>query len=163
MENKIDLIINAMKEYFGKDQKRINHALDVLKYSNIISEKENCNKEIVYIASILHDIGIHMAEKKYNSTGGQYQEIEGPPIAKDILKTLGYPEDTINEVCEIIAHHHTPGKINTDNFQILYESDWLVNLGDDLKDLSKEKKKSLVDKNFKTKTGIVLAEELYLK
>ena len=115
-------IINAMKEYFGSDQKRINHALKVLKYA------EGGDSDVVVAAAILHDIGIHEAERKYNSNAGKYQEIEGPPIAKDILEKIeDFPKEKITEVLEIIAHHHRPGIIKTENFQIIYNADCRVN------------------------------------
>ena len=83
---------------------------------------------MVIAASYLHDIGIHQAERKYNSTAGDYQERKGPPIARDILERLGLDKKTIDEVCDLIAHHHSPGHIETLNLQILWEADTLVNL-----------------------------------
>lgn len=159
--NNIELVKNAMINYFDSDIKRINHALSVLSYARKIMENEEVeSKEVVEVAAILHDIGIKQAENKYNSTSGHYQEIEGPPIANDILTNLGYDYKFIDEVCNIIAHHHTPGKINTKNFQVLYEADWLVNLQDDFLDLPLDKKIKLIETNFKTKTGKALAYEV---
>lgn len=159
--NNIELVKDAMINYFGSDIKRINHALSVLSYARKIMENEEVeSKEVVEVAAILHDIGIKQAQNKYNSTAGHYQEIEGPPIANDILTNLGYDYKFIYEVCTIISHHHTPGKINTKNFQVLYEADWLVNLQDDFFDLPLDKKMRLIESNFKTKTGKALAYEV---
>lgn len=111
-----------MKQYFGNDQKRINHALKVLKYA------EGGDRDVVVAAAILHDIGIHEAERKYNSNAGKYQEIEGPPIAKEILEKIDdFPKEKIPEVLDIIAHHHHPRKEETENFKILYAADCKVN------------------------------------
>ena len=123
-------LLKEMEEYFGDDQKRINHARRVLGYAEEILEKEEGkgDREVVEAAAILHDIGIHEAERKYGSTGGHYQEIEGPPIAQKILRKINFPDGKIAEVLEIIAHHHTPGKIETVNFNVLYEADRRVNL-----------------------------------
>jgi len=121
-------IISEMQKYFGDDKKRINHALKVLKYSEelLLERKGDCN--VVIAAAILHDIGIHEAERKYKSNAGKYQEIEGPPIAKDILEKIeSFPKEKIPEVLEIIAHHHRPGIIKTTNFQIIYDADCRVN------------------------------------
>lgn len=35
-------------------------------------------------------------------------------------------------MCEIIAHHHSPGVISSLNFKILYDADWLVNLPEEV-------------------------------
>lgn len=155
-------LLSALETYFGDDVKRINHAKHVLHFAETILEKETADPFIVIPASILHDVGIKVAEEKYNSTAGHYQEIEGPPVARKILLRIGFVKKDIDEICDIISHHHSPGKIETANFQVLYEADWLVNLGDDFKDVSPEKKKRLIEKNFKTKTGRELAESLYV-
>lgn len=121
------LLIKEMEQYFGKDEKRICHAHRVLGYAEKLLEKEGADPEIVYAAAVLHDIGIHAAEKKHGSTAGKFQEIEGPPIAEHILNRIGFPENKRGEVLEIIAHHHSPGIVETVNFKILYEADCLVN------------------------------------
>ncbi len=62
-------LIQKMKDVFGDDQKRINHALAVLKYAEQIHAVEGGDETVVTAAAILHDIGIHQAELKYGSTG----------------------------------------------------------------------------------------------
>lgn len=150
-------LINAMKDYFGNDEKRINHALRVLANAEKIMEKEKGAPDIIIPAALFHDIGIHEAERKYGSTAGKYQEIEGPPIARKILEGLSINEKIIDEVVEIIAHHHSPGKVNTLNFKILYDADWLVNLPDEYDLSDREKTQRVIDKLFLTETGRALA------
>ena len=90
------LIINKMISYFNNDVKRINHALKVYSFSKSIGELEGLDEKqmlILEISSILHDIGIKQSEKKYNSTAGKYQELEGPPIAKELLKDIKLEKD----------------------------------------------------------------------
>ena len=81
LENKI---IDNMKQYFENDKKYIDHALKVLSYTKELLKQEKGDSQIVFTTAILHDIGIKLCKKKYNSTGGQLQEIEGPPIARKI-------------------------------------------------------------------------------
>ncbi len=126
MLNKLQLV-EAMREYFGSDQKRVNHALKVIQYVEEILAKEGGDYDVVIAAAVLHDIGIHEAERKYNSNAGKYQEIEGPPIAERILKKLNFPQKKLEEVLQIIAHHHHPGIVKTQNFKILFEADGRVN------------------------------------
>ena len=153
----------AMKEYFGDDKKRIDHALKVTELAEKILEGEKeGNPQVVIGAGLLHDIGIHQAEKKYGSAKGSYQEKEGPPIAKEILDKLGWREEVIEEVCQIIGNHHSPGKIDTLNFKILFDADWLVNLGDEYDIKDKDKLKKVISRIFLTPTGKKMAEEIYL-
>ena len=146
-----------MIKYFGKDVRRINHALKVYTYAKNIAELENICKEkqvTLEIATILHDIGIQICEKKYNSTAGHYQEIEGPPIAKELLSNYNLSNNVINRVLFLIAHHHTYSKIDDIDFQILVEADFLVNFeeGNEPKSIIPKVKKNI----FKTKTGLEL-------
>lgn len=101
-----DKLIREMKNVFGSDKKRINHALTVLDYAEQIQVAEGGDPLIVKAAAILHDIGIAEAERKYGSSAGNYQEIEGPPIARKILKNYGLANEIIEHICKIIANHH---------------------------------------------------------
>jgi len=158
-----EALIKAMEAYFNGDTKRINHARKVTEYAEELLEGEEGDYSIVIGASVLHDIGIHQAEKKYGSTGGKYQEIEGPPIARRILAGLGFERNQIDEICEIIAHHHSPGKITTKNFAILYDADWLVNLRDEYSIQDTDKLSNIIEKVFLTQGGRAKAREIYLK
>ena len=155
-------LMRAMEAYFKGDAKRINHARKVTEYAEELSKREGGDHLIVIGASVLHDIGIHQAEKKYGSTSGKYQEKEGPPIARQILAGLGFEQSQIDEICEIIAHHHSPGRINTQNFKILYDADWLVNLKDEYDIQDRNKLSRIIDKVFLTQSGNTLAREVYL-
>jgi putative nucleotidyltransferase with HDIG domain len=151
-----------MKKYFGTDLKRVNHALKVARYAEQILRMEGGNPLVVMGAAYLHDIGIHEAERKYGSNSGRYQEVEGPPIAKEILERVNVPKEMIEEICDIIGHHHSPREEETLNFQILYEADWLVNIEEEGISKDREKVEKLIMKVFKTVTGKDLAEKLYL-
>jgi HD superfamily phosphodiesterase len=144
------------------DTKRINHAEKVLDFAEMLLEHEPADRNIVIPASILHDVGIKVAEEKYGSAAGHYQEKEGPEIARNILLKTGLDKKEIDEICQIIGHHHSPGKINTHNFMVLYDADWLVNLKDEVGVANKDKLKRLISKIFLTRTGKLMAEKLYL-
>ncbi len=162
MENRIEKIRAAMEEYFGDDRRRIGHALKVADFAEKILRKEPGDRELVLAAAFLHDIGIHEAERKHGSTAGNLQEIEGPPIARRILTSFGYEKAFIDEVCEIIASHHSPGEVETDNFRIIWDADWLVNIPDELDLNDANKLRKTIGKVFMTATGRRLAEEAFL-
>jgi HD superfamily phosphodiesterase len=155
-------IAREMEAYFDGDNRRIDHAHKVTGYVEQLMTGEGGDYRIVVAAGLLHDIGIHVAEKKYHSTSGKYQEIEGPPIAREILTRLAFPETEIDEICQIIANHHSPGKINTRNFKILYDADWLVNLRDEYNIENQRKLRAVIGRVFLTSTGRSLAKEIYL-
>ena len=151
-----------MKKYFGSDPKRISHALKAARYAEQILKMEGGNPLVVLASAYLHDIGIHQAENKYQSTSGEYQEKEGPVIAKEILERLDVQKEMVDEVCDIIGHHHHPREEETLNFQIVYEADWLVNMEEDKLSQDRKEVQAIVEKYFRTETGRQLAEKLYL-
>jgi len=152
-----------MQSYFGHDIKRIDHACQVTGNAERLLEQEDGDYSIVIAAAVLHDIGIHEAERKYNSSSGKYQQIEGPPIAREILERLEFDPAQIDQVCEIIAYHHSIGPMrNNPNFRILYDADWLVNLPDEFDIHDKDKLRSVIEKVFLTQSGRKMAQSIYL-
>ena len=159
----INKILNLMIKYNSPDVRRINHAIKVYFFAVNIAEEEACDIDtfntIVY-AAILHDIGIHEAEEKYGSSAGKFKEIEGPSVAKDLIKDIELKEEIKNRIFYLIGNHHTYDKIDGIDFQILVEADFLVNIYED--EISRESIKSIKNKIFKTKKGIELLDTLYL-
>lgn len=156
-------LMQAMEAYFNGDKKRIQHARKVTEYAEELLQPEGGDYSVVIGASLLHDIGIPQAQEKYGSATGKYQEKEGPPVARRILNDLGADQDQIQEICEIIAHHHSPGKITTRNFGIVYDADWLVNLKDEYDIRDKSKLRNIIDRVFLTQSGKALARQVYLQ
>jgi len=157
-------IIDLMINYNGSDVPRINHALKVHTFADYIAAREECDgktKEIICIASILHDIGIHNAEIKYNSNAGNYQEIEGPVVAAELLKGFDIPDAILERVLFLIGNHHSYNKIDGIDFQILVEADFLVNIFEDR--MEGAAIESVKGKIFKTATGLNLLKSLYGK
>ena len=160
--NLIGQVINAMIAYYAGDVRRINHFLKVYGFSKAIGEMEGLDEStqaILEIAALTHDIGIKNSEKKYNSSAGNYQQIEGPPEAKKLLEELGIESGVIDRVCWLIAHHHTYTDIQGIDYQILVEADFLVNAYEDK--MSHEVIENVRDKVFKTKAGNKLLNKLY--
>lgn len=158
----VDKLIAAMKQVFGADQKRIDHAFAVLSRAREIIKQEPADPKVVMAAAILHDIGIQAAERKYGSSAGVYQEKEGPAIAEPILAAAGLDPDTIEHVLKIIANHHTAREIDTPEFRILWDADWLVNLPEEFPNAGPEELARRIEKVFRTRTGKKTAYELYL-
>jgi HD superfamily phosphodiesterase len=159
-----DRVAVEMKKYFRKDFKRIGHASKVARYAEKIGKNEGGNLAVILPAAYLHDIGIKEAERKHNSTASKYQEEEGPPIAREILEGLGAKEELIEEVCDIVGHHHHPKEDDNINFKSLYDADLIVNLEDKQKerDFVPEKIAGIIDKSFLTKSGSELAREVLI-
>jgi HD superfamily phosphohydrolase YqeK len=159
-----DRVAIEMKRYFGRDFKRIGHAASVARYAEQMVKEEGGHPAVVLCAAYLHDIGIHEAERKYQSTAPKYQHKEGPPIARDILTRLRAKEELIDEVCDIVGHHHHPGNEETLNFKIIYDADLIVNLEEQKKqkEIDPKRLESIIAKKFFTPSGGRIAREVLL-
>ncbi|RII35188.1 HD domain-containing protein [Clostridium chromiireducens] len=163
MNGSISIIINEMIKYYSGDPRRVNHFLKVYSFAKAIGELEGIDKDtqnMLEVTAVMHDIGIKVSEEKYKSSAGNYQEIEGPPVAREMLSQLNFDEKFIERVCYLIGHHHTYSKIDGIDYQILIEADFLVNIyEDEIRDIQI---RSIKEKYFKTKAGIQFLTDLYL-
>ena len=157
-----DRLIEEVKKLFGDDSKRIDHAISVFEYAGEILKKEGGDPKVVAAAALLHDIGIKEAERKHGSSAAKYQEIEGPMIAEGIMKDLDLDTETIGHVSRIVGSHHSGRDIDTVEFRIVWDADWIDNIPDVYDVKEKDKLKKEIERLFKTKTGRDIAEGKYL-
>ena len=160
--NSTGKVINAMIGYYTGYVRRINHLLKVYGFAKAIGELERLDdstQEILEIAAVTHDIGIKNSEIKYNSSAGNYQQIEGPPEARRLLEDLGIDIAVIDRVCWLIAHHHTYTDVHGIDYQILLEADFLVNA--DESGYSEAAIRRAMKGIFKTRTGTALLRSVY--
>lgn len=158
----IQNILNEMIKYDAGDVLRIQHFIKVYSFAHMIGELEGMSDEeleILDIASILHDIGIHPAEKKYDNCMGKYQEELGPDEARKLLAPFNLDDKIVERVCFLVGHHHTYDQVDGLDYQILLEADFLVNSFED--SLNKEAVITFRDKIFKTKTGIATLNTMF--
>ena len=156
------LLISDMISYNAGDARRVAHSLKVYSFAKTIGELENLSiqtQQTLELAAILHDIGIHASEQKYGSNAGHYQELEGPPIARELLQKYELTTDMLERICFLIGHHHTYQAVDGMDYQILIEADFLVNAFED--SMSQEQINSIRTKVFKTKTGIQFLDMMY--
>ena len=160
--DRMEPIFREMVAFFKGDPEQIQHSVKVYGFARMIGIAEGIDErtqEILEIAAILHDIGVRPAREKYQSSAGKFQEIEGPVVAKEILKRLGLPETVIERVCYLIGHHHTYTHIDGVDYQILVEADFLVNMYEGR--MSEEAIRTTFDKIFVTRTGKQYGQKMF--
>lgn len=163
MEKFTDVVLREMIRCNEGDPRRIQHALKVYAFAGAIGREEGMagrELEILETAALLHDIGIRSCERKYGSAPGNLQELEGPPVARELLSPMGKDPAFVERVCFLIAHHHTYGAISGMDYRILVESDFLVNLYED--GVEKSKIRLVLDRYFRTDSGIRMLKRIYL-
>lgn len=105
---------------FCKHNKK--HFLDVARIAYILNleRKININKEIIYAAAFLHDIGRH---KQYEE--GIPHEKASAEIAPGILKDSGFSAEEINDIVNAIEEHRQNHGKTSALGKIIYEGDKL--------------------------------------
>jgi HD superfamily phosphodiesterase len=154
-----------MESVFSDTQGMILHTRTVLGHAEAIQGEEGGNLVIVRASAILHDIGIPRAQEVHGSSSGEYQEMEGPPIARELLTKHGFGKTQIDHIAGIVANHHSdadPEIVTTLEFHILWDADWLVNFPRRYREATREEKAAAIDSIFKTGKGRALAQEMFL-
>nr|WP_319776390.1 HD domain-containing protein [uncultured Sphaerochaeta sp.] len=158
----IALLHEQMFSYERGSSERIAHLSKVHAYTRTIGLLEGLDEETLTTleaAALVHDIGIKVSLEKYGSSRGALQEKEGPPLARTLLTRLSFPASIIERVAFLVGHHHTYTNIEGIDYQILVESDFLVNLQE--KKTGIEAISKVYEEIFKTKTGKQLCGEMF--
>lgn len=162
MQNRIEQVAARMIAYNGADVRRVGHALKVyglIKAMAGLQELDAETRELLEATALLHDIGIKVSQQKYHSAAGHYQQIEGPPVARQLLEGLGFAPQVVERICFLIAHHHTYTGVEGLDYQLLIEADFLVNIHED--EMSIAQIASIKEKHFKTHAGRLLLDSMY--
>ncbi|MCF6175410.1 MAG: HD domain-containing protein [Victivallaceae bacterium] len=124
-------LIRLLITYFDSDEQRIEHALQVLCHAErIMADYSDCDSDIVIASAILHDVGIKLSEEKHGFNNGKTQEECGPPVAAELLSSIGFPDEKTTIVKEIIGNHHSPSRYDYPELEILKAADLIVNKKD---------------------------------
>ena len=150
--------------YDAGDPRRVQHLMKVYAFCRILGQSEGLDgqaQNILEAAAVLHDIGIHEAERKHGSSAGKWQEAEGPAVAAPLLREAGADEAESERALWLIAHHNTYDASEETDFRILLEADFLVNAYEDA--LPPEACRTAEERVFRTETGRSFLDNLYLK
>lgn len=164
MSNLTAKTTEAMIAFYSGDIRRINHFLCVHGLAKAMGELEGLpqkQQEITEIAALTHDIGIKIVEERDGACTPAQQEKEGPPAARQLLATIGCPEDIAARVCTLIGRHHTYANVDGTDCQILLEADFLVNIHG--MGLKVSTARSVRKKVFKTQSGLRFFDLMYGK
>ena len=154
---------SAMEQYFGDDQRRVDHALQVCLHAEELLAYIDADPVVTLAAAYLHDIGIHEAERKHGSNSGRWQEIEGPPVATEILARLNADAALVDQVVEIVGNHHTSGAVDSPEFRIIWDADALVNFANISTLKTEVQIEDILLGHMVTEPGLRMARKLFLK
>ena len=162
MDNSISKVTLAMMQKNCGDIRRIEHTLKVFAYAQQLGIAESLDTQtlkVLELTALLHDIGIHVAEKKYGVSSAHHQEVEGPPVAHEILTSLNFKPEVVERICFIISKHHTFTAVDGIDFQLLVEADFLVNSSED--HASDHQIINFAQNIFRTESGLMFLKLLF--
>jgi len=96
MEDLINKTIEYVKNFFEKDYSGHDfyHTLRVYNLAKNIAESEKCDKELVCLGALLHDVD------DYKLIGEQKEQFKN---LKSFLKSENYSKERIEQVCRIVS------------------------------------------------------------
>ncbi len=124
-------LVKLLVEFFENDFRRIEHALDVLKEAEmLLTDCDECDREVVFAAALLHDVGIKPSESQLGYNNAKTQEEFGPPLVRELLEKIDFPLSSVGKVMEIVGNHHSPSRYDYPELRLLKEADQRVNRRD---------------------------------
>ena len=116
-KEKLEKLLLLATPYLEKNDLGVGHTKRVLEIARTRLKIPVEKEELTVASIILHDIGGGTIKDQYE---------KGPEIAAALLKQLGYPNEFVEKVCEIIRTHHERLDNPPSAFRILYDADQLV-------------------------------------
>ena len=121
-------IVKLLIEFFGDDDRRIEHACEFCTTpTESWPSMVLCDPEIVIASALLHDVGIKVSEAKLGYNNGRTQEEYGPPAAEALLRSINFPPEKIEVVKKIVGNHHSPSRYDYPELEVLKQADLIVN------------------------------------
>ena len=114
---------------------------------------------ILEVAAITHDIACPLCREKYGNTNGKHQEEEGTTLVTAFLSDFEMTKVQIDRVAFLVGHHHTFTEIDSLDWQILIEADYIANASEN--GYSKENINNFIQRIMKTESGIRLTHAVF--
>jgi len=129
-----DKVAVAVKQYYGRDFRRIGHASRVARYAEKIAKAENANLAVVLTAAYLLDVdregtGAEEVNHSDANDGGK-----GVPVARAILDRLHARGELADAVCDLIAHRNENGNEGSLELRVVRDAAMLAELEEQKRD-----------------------------
>lgn len=156
-------VISEMIHILKHDRAQIEHAMKVYVYASVIGDLEGLKGDCLRAlraAAILNDIALPEVLDQEGEWSGELQQRYGEPMAREVLKRLGY-DRYAERVGYLVGHSHSYFEDMEEqlDLQILIECNFLVNLSEGK---CTEKPEDVYNRYFATTTGRAMMKDLFL-
>ena len=166
MSDKVAKAVSKMVTFYERESQvvvhDVNHFMKVWGFARTIGILEGLDpvtQETLELAAVAHDIACPLCRRKYGQADGRHQELEGEGLTRQFYEEFNLPEEQLERICYIVAHHHSFSGVQGLNYQIMLEADFLVNAGESA--VSLDGILNFREKVFRTGTGIRLLNQMY--
>lgn len=166
MSDKVAKAVSKMVTFYERESQvvvhDVNHFMKVWGFARTIGILEYLDpvtQETLELAAVAHDIACPLCRRKYGQADGRHQELEGEGLTRQFYEEFHLPEEQLERICYIVAHHHSFSGVQGLDYQIMLEADFLVNAGES--EVSLDGILNFREKVFRTGTGIRLLNQMY--
>ncbi|MDY2995459.1 MAG: HD domain-containing protein [Baileyella intestinalis] len=166
MSDKVAKAVSKMVTFYERESQvvvhDVNHFMKVWGFARTIGILEGLDpvtQETLELAAVAHDIACPLCRRKYGQADGRHQELEGEVLTRQFYEEFHLPEEQLERICYIVAHHHSFSGVQGLDYQIMLEADFLVNAGES--EVSLDGILNFREKVFRTGTGIRLLNQMY--
>lgn len=166
MSDKVAKAVSKMVTFYERESQvvvhDVNHFMKVWGFARTIGILEGLDpvtQETLELAAVAHDIACPLCRRKYGQADGRHQELEGEGLTRQFYEEFHLPEEQLERICYIVAHHHSFSGVQGLDYQIMLEADFLVNAGES--EVSLDGILNFREKVFRTETGIRLLNQMY--
>lgn len=166
MSDKVAKAVSKMVTFYERESQvvvhDVNHFMKVWGFARTIGILEGLDpvtQETLELAAVAHDIACPLCRRKYGQADGRHQELEGEGLTQQFYEEFHLPEEQLERICYIVAHHHSLSGVKGLDYQIMLEADFLVNAGES--EVSLDGILNFREKVFRTGTGIRLLNQMY--
>jgi len=128
-----DKVAVAVKQYFGRDFKRIGHASRVARYAEQIAKAEKANLAVVLVAAYLLDVD-HAGPKAQSTDSETDVAGHGVAVARAILDRVHARGELADAVCDLITHLNENGADASLELRVVRDSVMLAGLEEQKRD-----------------------------
>ena len=97
----------------------------------------------------------------FDPVESHWQEVEGPPVAEQLLLDLSADPVLIDTVTTLVGCHHTPQGVDSPEFRILWDADALVNFAESLPGKPADQIDAILNRHMVTEAGYRKARTVF--
>ena len=128
-----DKVAVAVKQYFGRDFKRIGRASRVARYAEKIAKAENANLAVVLVAAYLLDVD-RAGPKTPSADTGTDSNGNSVAVARAILDRVHARGELADAVCDLIIHLNENGNDASLELRVVRDAVMLAGLEEQKRD-----------------------------